>query len=86
MPKNYFQWKMEETLKKIEENKNKPKPQPLFELPPLPIPEGFRKQMREPVFTVKSERGHYVVYKNGRFYCSADTKAEAMRDIEEWEA
>lgn len=29
--------------------------------------------------------GHYVVYSNGKFICSADTKAEAEREIEEIE-
>ena len=88
MPENYFEWKMRETLKKIEELKVHPKPKfrPLYELPQLPIPEGFKKHRREPNFTIKSEKGHYVVYKDGKFYCSADTKAEAMNDISEWRA
>lgn len=86
MAKNYFELKMEETLKRIEENKKKPKPKPLGYLPPLPIPEGFKRTMKEPRFEVKSVRGHYEVYKDGKFYCSADTKAEAMRDIDEWRA
>ena len=29
-------------------------------------------------------RGHYEIYINGRFYCSADNKAEAEREIEEY--
>lgn len=33
-------------------------------------------------FTIVAERGHYVVYKNGKFYCSADTYLEAAREIE----
>lgn len=29
------------------------------------------------------ERGHYAVYMDGKFYCTADTYAEAAREIEE---
>lgn len=32
---------------------------------------------------IKSEYGHYVVYINGKFYCSADTYLEAVRELEE---
>lgn len=32
-------------------------------------------------------RGHYEVYRaDGAFYCSADTKREALEEIEEWES
>ena len=30
-------------------------------------------------------RGHYDVYLNGEFFCSADTQAEATKEIEEYE-
>ena len=30
-------------------------------------------------------RGHYVVFADGRFLFSADTKAEAMEELETWE-
>lgn len=30
-------------------------------------------------------RGHYEVYANGRFYFSADTRAEAMEELRQWE-
>lgn len=35
----------------------------------------------------KIENGivHYEVYRNGQFFCSADTKEEALEDIEEME-
>ena len=29
------------------------------------------------------ERGHYAVYVDGEFYCTADTYAEAAREVEE---
>lgn len=32
---------------------------------------------------IKCEHGHYVVYVNGKFYCSADTYSETEREIEE---
>lgn len=32
---------------------------------------------------IKCEYGHYVVYVDGKFYCSADTYSEAEREIEE---
>lgn len=35
---------------------------------------------------VVAAAGHYEVYSNdGSFICSADTKAEAMEDLEDWE-
>lgn len=34
---------------------------------------------------IKNVNGHYEVYKNGEFWCSADTKCEAERDKEEAE-
>lgn len=35
------------------------------------------------MFTIKPVFGHYVVYLNGNFYCSADTYGEAEKEIEE---
>lgn len=35
------------------------------------------------MYTFKYDRGHVVIYKNGLFWGTADTKAEAIRDIEE---
>lgn len=35
------------------------------------------------MFTIKSVYGHYEVYLNGKFYCSADTYGEAEKEIEE---
>ena len=32
---------------------------------------------------IKCEHGHYVVYVDGKFYCSADTYRKAEREIEE---
>ena len=34
---------------------------------------------------IRNERGHYAVYLNGKFYCTADTKTEALREIAEAE-
>ncbi len=36
-----------------------------------------------PNYVLKYAWGHWEVYKNGEFYCSTDTKAEAMKEIEE---
>ena len=33
-------------------------------------------------FEIRHERGHYEVYINGVFYCSADTYSEANREID----
>lgn len=33
-------------------------------------------------FEIRHERGHYEVYINGVFYCSADTYGEAANEIE----
>lgn len=35
--------------------------------------------------TIKQVRGHYEIYINGKFYCSADTHEEAAREIELYE-
>ena len=32
------------------------------------------------------KNGHYEVYRNGKFWCSADTRHEAEQDREEAEA
>ena len=34
---------------------------------------------------IKNVSGHYEVYKNGKFWCSADTRHEAEQDKEEAE-
>ena len=34
-------------------------------------------------YEIISVRGHYEVYYNGNFYCSADSYPEAKREIEE---
>ena len=34
---------------------------------------------------IKSINGHYEVYKNSKFWCSADTRNEAEQDKEELE-
>lgn len=33
-------------------------------------------------FKIVAEHGHYTVYHNGEFYCSADTYREAREEIE----
>lgn len=37
------------------------------------------------MYEIKHEYGYYAVYKDGAFYCSADTYGEALNDIEEAE-
>lgn len=32
-------------------------------------------------YEIKNVRGHYEVYKNGKFFCSADTRKEANEEI-----
>lgn len=71
----------ERTKKILAELRNrKPLPEPVDVLPKLPIitKEKFRSIEK---YQIKSEGGHYVVYLNGEFYCSADTKGEAMNEI-----
>lgn len=31
---------------------------------------------------IDSTRGYYLVFVNGRFYCTADTYTEAIRELE----
>lgn len=38
-------------------------------------------QESEVIFDIIQSRGHYVVLKNGKFYCSADSYLEAAREI-----
>ena len=38
------------------------------------------------MFKIKPEKGHFVVYLNGDFFCTADTEAEAEREIKEHES
>ncbi len=33
-------------------------------------------------YKIIAVRGHYEVYLNGKFFCSADTFMEAMKEIE----
>lgn len=41
--------------------------------------------MYEEQYKIIDKYGHYEVYRNGKFYCSADTYGEALREIEEEE-
>jgi hypothetical protein len=36
-------------------------------------------------FNITPVNGHYDVYINGIFYCSADTMPEAIREVEDYE-
>ena len=36
--------------------------------------------------SITPTRGYYTVYINGKFYCSADTWPEAIREIEEYQS
>lgn len=33
-------------------------------------------------YEIKPEREYYVVYVNGKFFCTADTPVEAIRELE----
>jgi hypothetical protein len=33
-------------------------------------------------FDIRRERDHYVVFVNGKFFCSADSIMEAMNELE----
>ena len=34
-------------------------------------------------YTFRYKHGHWVIYRNGQFWGTADTKFEAMQDVEE---
>ncbi len=36
-------------------------------------------------YRIVNVRGHYEVYINGEFYCSADNMAEATKEVERYE-
>lgn len=70
--------RLQETLEMLKHVK--PKPEPVNVLPPLPL---TRDRAYKPIRNVefRSVKGHWEVYINGRFQCSADTKAEAWREV-----
>lgn len=35
-------------------------------------------------YKIKREREHFVVYINGKFYCSADNEKEAAKELENY--
>lgn len=35
-------------------------------------------------YDIKRHKEHFVVYINGRFYCSADNEKEAAQEVEEY--
>lgn len=35
-------------------------------------------------YNIQWKYGHYEVYINGKFYCSADTPEEAAREVEDY--
>lgn len=36
-------------------------------------------------FSIIPNNGHYDVYIDGKFYCSADSMTEVAKEIENWE-
>ena len=36
------------------------------------------------MYEIKSSYGHYEVYIDGKFYCSADNMHEAAKEVEEY--
>ena len=36
-------------------------------------------------YKIKNVGGHYEIYINGKFYCSADNTVEAVKEIEAYE-
>lgn len=47
--------------------------------------QGSKGKENVMVYWINEEKGHYEVYINGEFYCSADTHKEALREIDEYE-
>lgn len=78
MDENYYRRRAEEIIEKL--RNRPPMPEPIDVLPKLPATRKDRFKSVED-YQIRSARGHYEVYKNGRFYCSADTKAEAWDEI-----
>lgn len=35
-------------------------------------------------YKIKPDRGHFLVYIDGKFYCSADTMSEAIKEIKKY--
>ena len=35
-------------------------------------------------YTIKPNKGHYEVYINGKFYCTADTIKEANQEVKKY--
>ena len=48
------------------------------------LEEERKRQKLEEVeqdFEIISDRGHYTILLNGKFYCSADTYGEALKEV-----
>ena len=78
MSENYYRQRAEEIIEMLKHRP--PMPEPVDVLPKLPVTKKEKFKSVEN-YQIKSVRGHYEVFKNGEFYCSADTKAEAWDEI-----
>lgn len=77
----YWSKRLEEALENARigrEKAKQPKPEPIGILPPLPVVE-IKKTADQ--YRIRHERGHYTVYKNGKFFGSAETRCKAEKLI-----
>ena len=84
----FWQRKLEETLEMLKNRKPIPAPEPIYILPPLPRLAKIEHEKEKVAKFRIVERGkkeggwtYWMIYKDGHFWRSADTKEEALRDI-----
>ena len=78
MPESYFDRIAREAIARELERKKKGIP---IKRPSYSLNYILQEKMEPGSFDIKQIRGHYEVYRNNQFYCSADTYSEALKEI-----
>ena len=78
MLESYFDRIAREAIEREKERKKKgiPVKNPIYSLNYI-----LEEKLKPGSFEIRQVRGHYEVYKNDRFYCSADSYSEALKEI-----
>lgn len=78
MPETYFERIAREAIERERERKKKGIP---IKSPGYSLDVILGEKVNPGNFEIRQNRGHYEVYRNDRFYSSADTYAEALEEI-----
>lgn len=79
MLNEHWQVKLNKALEFKRQMRPREDPPPF--LPALPRIIHQKYDVTKNTYTVVPENGHWTVYENGKFYCTADTKEEAYREV-----